>query len=108
MNLIFRIFHGPTKLHLILSKRKISCKEIWRQHIFVKLQFKLNSPVQVGPGVDFVFPLSQQEEQQPPTKIYQNQAYYEAEILYVDLTHKYKMIQGGKTKLNPIPQGGGT
>ena len=37
----------------------------------VKLQFKLNSPVQVGPGVDFVFPLSQeqeeQEEQQEPS-----------------------------------------
>ena len=30
----------------------------------------------------------------------------EAEIWYGDLTHKYKMIQGVKTKLNPIPQGG--
>ena len=38
----------------------------------VKLQFKLNSPVQVGPGVDFVFPPSQQEQQEeqqePPPK----------------------------------------
>ena len=41
-------------------------------HNFVKLQFKLNSSVQVGQGVDFVFPLSQQqqeeEEEQPPPK----------------------------------------
>ena len=42
---------------------------------FVKLQFKLNSSVQVGQEVDFVFPLSQQEqqeeeeeEQEPPPK----------------------------------------
>ena len=39
---------------------------------FVKLQFKLNSSVQVGQGDDFVFPLSQQEQQeeqqQPPPK----------------------------------------
>ena len=34
------------------------------------------------------------------------QAYWEAEIWYVDLTHKYKVIQGVKTKLNPFPQGG--
>ena len=32
--------------------------------VIVKLQFKLNSPVQVGPGVDFVFPLSQEQQQQ--------------------------------------------
>ena len=31
---------------------------------FVKLQFKLNSSVQVGQGVDFVFPLSQQQEEE--------------------------------------------
>ena len=31
---------------------------------FVKLQSKLNSSVQVGQGVDFVFPPSQQEEQE--------------------------------------------
>ena len=40
-------------------------------HTFiVKLQSKLNSPVQFGPGVDFVFPLSQeqQEEEQPSPK----------------------------------------
>ena len=30
----------------------------------VKLQFKLNSSVQVGQGVDFVFPLSQEQEEQ--------------------------------------------
>ena len=38
----------------------------------VKHQSKLNTSVQVGQGVDFVFPLSQQEEQQeePLTKIY--------------------------------------
>ena len=36
------------------------------------------------------------------------QACYEAEIWYVDLTHKYKMIQGEKSKLNPIPREGGT
>ena len=40
---------------------------------FVKLQSKLNSPVQVGQRVDFVFPLSQeqeqeQEQQEPPPK----------------------------------------
>ena len=34
-----------------------------KSHI-VKLQFKLNSPVQVGPGVDFVFPMSQEQEEQ--------------------------------------------
>ena len=35
----------------------------------VKLQSKLNSPVQVGQGVDFVFPVSQeeQEEQEEPS-----------------------------------------
>ena len=38
MKLIFRIFHGPKNLDLILSKRKISCKEIWRQHIFLVLK----------------------------------------------------------------------
>ena len=32
--------------------------------LIVKLQSKLNSSVQVGQGVDFVFPLSQQEQQQ--------------------------------------------
>ena len=32
--------------------------------VFVKLQFKLNSSVQVGQGVDFVFPLSQEEEEE--------------------------------------------
>ena len=30
----------------------------------VKLQSKLNSPVQVGQGVDFVFPLSQEQEEE--------------------------------------------
>ena len=30
----------------------------------VKLQFKLNSSVQVGQGVDFVFPLSQEQEEE--------------------------------------------
>ena len=35
------------------------------------------------------------------------QAYEEAEIWYADFTHKYKIIQGITTKLNPIPQGGG-
>ena len=35
---------------------------------FVKLKSKLNSPVQVGPGVDFVSPLSQQEEQDSQTQ----------------------------------------
>ena len=30
----------------------------------VKLQSKLNSPVQVGQGVYFVFPLSQEQQQQ--------------------------------------------
>ena len=34
----------------------------------VKLQSKLNSPVQVGQGVDFVFPLSQQEQEQEQQK----------------------------------------
>ena len=37
----------------------------------VNLQSKLHSPVQVGPGVDFVFPLSQEQEeeqQEPPPK----------------------------------------
>ena len=34
------------------------------------------------------------------------QACKEAEIWYVGLTHKYKMIQGEKNKLNPIPRGG--
>ena len=33
-------------------------------------------------------------------------AYLEAEIWYADFTHKYKIIQGITTKLNPIPQGG--
>ena len=32
--------------------------------IVVKLQSKLNSSVQVGQGVDFVFPPSQQEQQE--------------------------------------------
>ena len=31
---------------------------------FVKLQSKLNSSVQVGQGVDFVFPPSQEQQQQ--------------------------------------------
>ena len=37
----------------------------------VKLQSKLNSSVQVGQGVDFVFPLSQelqQQQEEPPPK----------------------------------------
>ena len=50
-----------------ISPQNLQC------HNIVKLQFKLNSPVQVGPGVDFVFPPSQQQEQQeeeqePPPK----------------------------------------
>ena len=36
---------------------------IWGQNV-VKLQSKLNSPVQVGQGVDFVFPLSQEEQEE--------------------------------------------
>ena len=32
--------------------------------IFVKLQFQLNSSVQVGQGVDFVFSPSQEQQQQ--------------------------------------------
>ena len=32
--------------------------------IFVKLQSKLNSSVEVGQGVDFVFPPSQQQQQE--------------------------------------------
>ena len=44
----------------------------------------------------------------PPVKLLSHfQAYLEAEIWYADLTHKYKMIQGVKTKFNPFPQGGG-
>ena len=38
--------------------------DYWFWPNIVKLQSKLNCPVQVGPGVDFVFPLSQQEEEQ--------------------------------------------
>ena len=38
--------------------------KLLRKHFFVKLQFKLNSSVQVGQGVDFVFPLSQEEQEQ--------------------------------------------
>ena len=48
MKLIFRIFHGPKNLDLILSKRKISCKEIWRQHIFLVLKLdRIFSPKRV-------------------------------------------------------------
>ena len=36
---------------------------IWGQNV-VKLQSKLNSPVQVGQGVDFDSPLSQEQQQQ--------------------------------------------
>ena len=32
--------------------------------VFFKLQYKVNSPVQVGRGVDFVFPLWQEQEEQ--------------------------------------------
>ena len=59
----------------MLSKRHKYCRlqisysplqYCWLDYKYiVKLQSKLNSPVQVGPGVDFVFPLSQQEEEQP-------------------------------------------
>ena len=43
-------------------------------------------------GVDFVLPLSQEEEeeQEPPTKIYQKEVYYGLEIWHLDLTHKIK------------------
>ena len=48
MKLIFRIFHGPKNLDLILSKRKISCKEIWRQHIYLVLKLdRIFSPKKV-------------------------------------------------------------
>ena len=48
MKLIFRIFHGPKNLDLILSKRKISCKEIWRQHIYLALKLdRISSPKKV-------------------------------------------------------------
>ena len=75
----------------------------------VKLQFKLNSSVQVGQGVDFVFPLSQQEEQQEQEQEEPSPKSTTSRHTrrYVDLTHKYKVIQGVKTKLNPFPQGGG-
>ena len=44
-------------------------REIENIIVFVKLQSKLNSSVKVGQGVDFVFPLTQeqqQEEQEEP------------------------------------------
>ena len=48
MKLIFRIFHGPKNLDLILSKGKISCKEIWRQHIYLVLKLdRIFSPKKV-------------------------------------------------------------
>ena len=47
-----------------LLKKTILTKFDGKSPVYVKLQSKLNSPVQVGPGVDFVFPLSQQQEQQ--------------------------------------------
>ena len=58
----------------MLSKRHKYCRlqisysplqYCWLDYKYiVKLQSKLNSPVQVGPGVDFVFPLSQEQEQE--------------------------------------------
>ena len=43
-------------------------------------------------GVGFVLPLSQeeQEEEEPPTKIYQKEGYYGLEIWHLRLTHKIK------------------
>ena len=49
------------------------CNKVYSKNNIVKLQFKLNSSVQVGPGVDFVFPLSQEQQEQqeePPSKSY--------------------------------------
>ena len=40
---------------------------LWTESGIVKLQSKLKSSVQVGQEVDFVFPLSQQEQQEQPT-----------------------------------------
>ena len=52
--------------------RKSSIVNISMTLFVVKLQAKLNNPVQVRQGVDFVFPLSQEQEQQeqqePPPK----------------------------------------
>ena len=59
-------------------------------HYIVKLQSSLTVQSKtVGLGVDFVSPLSQQEQQEPPTKIYQR-VYYRLEIWHGDLTHKIK------------------
>ena len=46
------------------AKNILEQKFFWNRNFFVKLQSKLNSPVQVGQGIDFVFPLSQQQQQQ--------------------------------------------
>ena len=60
--------------------------------IFVKLQSKLNSPVQVGQGFDFVFPLSQEQQQQekeePSPKYTITKCTTDLKIL--DLTHHPK------------------
>ena len=42
-------------------------------------------------GVDFVFPLEQQEEEEPPTKIYWKDVKYRSEIWDIGLTHKNKI-----------------
>ena len=44
-------------------------------------------------GVAFVLPLSQEQEEQeePPTKIYQKEVYYGLEIWHRDLTHEIKI-----------------
>ena len=42
-------------------------------------------------GVDFVFPLEQQEEEEPPTKIYRKDVKHMSKIWHISLTHKNKI-----------------
>ena len=56
----------------------------------VKLQSSLTVQSKiVGLGVDFVFPPSE-EQQEPPTEIYQIEVHYRLEILHWDSTHEIK------------------
>ena len=86
-----RIFHGPKNLDLILSKRKISCKEIWRQHIFLVLKLdRAFSPKKVlGQdkllGHENIFYQKKKENMKIWVKTISAPTYFGSQILFVQI-----------------------